>query len=136
MTLAAIAVGGRTRSARTAGWLVGAAAKVLLAVAIGAAAELSFEVTAYLVLAGRGDHARAGVRAVRPAGPRAAAEAAAHSAALVALSLCHGHVRSIALVLALWGVAVGLTVLAGAARPQRVPRAAVAALLESIAWWR
>ncbi|WP_191841763.1 SCO7613 C-terminal domain-containing membrane protein [Catellatospora chokoriensis] len=132
VTLAAIAVGGRTRPARTAGWLAGAAAKVLLAVAIGEAAELSFEVIAYLVL---------GVAAIvlglayAPFAreQRAAAEAAAHAAALVALSLCHGDVRSIALVLALWGVAVGLTVLA-APRPQRVPRAAAAALAEAIAW--
>ncbi|WP_155390315.1 SCO7613 C-terminal domain-containing membrane protein [Catellatospora paridis] len=132
VTLAAIAVGGRTRSARTAGWLAGAAAKVLLAVAIGEAAELSFEVTAYLVL---GVAALVLGLAYAPFAreQRAAAEAAAHAAVLVALSLCHGHVRSIALVLALWGVAVGLTVLA-APRPQRVPRAAAAALLESIAW--
>lgn len=132
VALAAIAVGGRTRSARTAGWLAGAAVKVLLAIAIGEAAELRFELVAYLVL---------GVAAIvlglayAPFAreQRAAAEAAAHAAALVALSLCHGHVRSIALVLAVWGVAVGLTVL-GAPRPQRVPRAAAAALAEAIAW--
>ncbi|WP_144120279.1 SCO7613 C-terminal domain-containing membrane protein [Catellatospora sichuanensis] len=132
MTLAAIAVGGRVRAVRTAGWLAGAAAKVLLAVAIGEAAELDFYVVAYLVL---------GVAAIvlglayAPFAreQRVAAEAAAHSAALVALSLCHGYVRSIALVLALWGVAVGLTVLA-APRRERVLRAAAAALAEALAW--
>ncbi|MEU7999838.1 hypothetical protein AB0B66_01495 [Catellatospora sp. NPDC049111] len=132
VVLAVIAVGGRTRPVRTAGWLTGAAAKVLLAIAIGEAAELSFEFVAYLVL---------GVAAIilglayAPFAreQRAAAEAAAHSAALVALTLCHGYARSIALVLAVWGVAVGLTVLA-APRGQRVPRAAAAAVAEGVAW--
>ncbi|MEU7820119.1 hypothetical protein [Catellatospora sp. NPDC049133] len=132
VVLAVIAVGGRTRPVRTAGWLTGAAAKVLLAIAIGEAAELSFEFVAYLVL---------GVAAIilglayAPFAreQRAAAEAAAHSAALVALTLCHGYPRSIALVLAVWGVAVGLTVLA-APRGQRVLRAAAAAVAEGVAW--
>ncbi|WP_203695436.1 SCO7613 C-terminal domain-containing membrane protein [Catellatospora coxensis] len=132
VALAVIAVGGRTRPVRTAGWLVGAAVKVLLAIAVGEAAELSFELTAYLVL---------GVAAIvlglayAPFAreQRAAAEAAAHAAALVALTLCHGYARSIALVLAVWGVAVGLTVLA-APRGQRVLRAAAVAVVEAVAW--
>lgn len=132
VALAAIAVGGRSRPVRTAGWLTGAAGKVLLAIAVGEAAELRFEFVAYLVL---------GVAAIvlglayAPFAreQRAAAEAAAHSAAFVALTLCHGYVRAIALVLAVWGVAVGLTVLA-APRGQRVLRAAAAAVLEAVAW--
>ncbi|WP_155371807.1 SCO7613 C-terminal domain-containing membrane protein [Catellatospora vulcania] len=132
VTLAVIAVGGRTRPVRTAGWLAGAAGKVLLAIAVGEAAELRFEFVAYLVL---------GVAAIvlglayAPFAreQRVAAEAAAHSAALVALTLCHGYVEAMALVLALWGIAVGLTVLA-APRRERVLRAAASAVLEAVAW--
>ncbi|MBV1848923.1 SCO7613 C-terminal domain-containing membrane protein [Catellatospora tritici] len=126
------AFGGRTAPIRTAGWLAGAGAKVLLAYAVGRAADLSTEVTGYLVLA---------VAALllglaylpRVRAQRVAVEAAAHSAALVALTLCQGAARPSAAVLALWGVALGLTVLAAPAA-QRVPRAALAALLESVAW--
>ncbi|MEV0458623.1 SCO7613 C-terminal domain-containing membrane protein [Catellatospora methionotrophica] len=132
VALAVVAVAGSARAMRTVGWMTGAAVKVLLVIAIGEAAELRFDVVAYLVL---------GVAAIvlglayAPFAreQRVAAEAAAHAAALVALSLCHGHVQSIALVLALWGVAVGLTVLASPRR-ERVARAAAAALAEALAW--
>ncbi|WP_166383799.1 SCO7613 C-terminal domain-containing membrane protein [Catellatospora methionotrophica] len=132
VALAVVAVAGSARAMRTVGWLTGAAVKVLLVIAIGEAAELRFDVVAYLVL---------GVAAIvlglayAPFAreQRVAAEAAAHAAALVALSLCHGHVQSIALVLALWGAAVGLTVLASPRR-ERVARAAAAALAEALAW--
>lgn len=132
VTLAVIAVAGRSRPVRTAGWLAGAAVKVLLAIAVGEAAELSFEFTAYLVL-GVAGMVLGMAYAPFAREQRAAAEAAAHSAALVALTLCHGYARSIALVLAVWGVAVGLTVLA-APRPQRVLRAIAAAVAEAVAW--
>ncbi|MEV4411041.1 hypothetical protein [Catellatospora sp. NPDC049609] len=133
VALSAVAVGARARPVRTLGWLSGAAVKVLLAIAIGEAADLRTEFTAYLVL---------GVAAIvlglayAPFAreQRAAAEAAAHSAALVALTLCQGQGRPSALVLALWGVAVGLTVLRAPAG-ERVLRAVGAAILESVAWW-
>ncbi|MDI1459752.1 hypothetical protein QEZ54_02105 [Catellatospora sp. KI3] len=132
VALGVAAFGGRTAPIRTVAWLAGATAKVLLAYAVGRAADLSTEVTGYLVLA---------VAAVllalaylpRVRGQRVAVEAAAHSAALVALTLCQGAVRPSAAVLALWGVAVGLTVLAAPAA-QRVPRAALAAVGEAVAW--
>ncbi|MFC7763787.1 hypothetical protein ACFQY4_41525 [Catellatospora bangladeshensis] len=102
VALSAIAVGARARAVRTAGWLTGAAVKVLLAIAVGEAAELRTEFTAYLVL---GVAALVLGLAYAPFAreQRAAAEAAAHSAALVALTLCHGQGRPSALVLALWG---------------------------------
>ncbi|GHJ50087.1 hypothetical protein Cs7R123_74290 [Catellatospora sp. TT07R-123] len=132
VALAVVAFGGRSASIRVAGWLAGAGAKVLLAYAIGRAAELPTQVTGYLVLAVAAILlGLAHLPRVRP--QRAAVEAAAHSAALVALTLCHGAARPSALVLALWGVAVGLTVLA-AAPAQRVPRAALAAVGEAVAW--
>jgi hypothetical protein len=57
-------------------------------------------------------------------------EAAAHATALVALSLSREQARPTAGVLAIWGVAVGLTAL----RKRLVPRVAVAAGLEGLAW--
>ncbi|WP_212840812.1 SCO7613 C-terminal domain-containing membrane protein [Catellatospora sp. IY07-71] len=133
VALSAVAVGARARAARTAGWLSGAAVKVLLAIAVGEAAELRTEFTAYLVL---GVAALVLGLAYAPfvREQRAAAEAAAHSAALVALTLCHGQGRPSALVLALWGVAAGLTVLRAPAG-ERLVRAAAAAVLEALAWW-
>jgi hypothetical protein len=132
VALGAVAVGGRSRTSRTAGWLAGAGTKVLLAYAVGAAAELPTAQIGYLVL---------GVAAIilglayapfaREQRPEA--EAAAHAAALVALTLCHGELRPSALVLALWGIAIALTVLR-APRAERVVRAVVAALAESAAW--
>lgn len=133
VALSAVAVGARARWVRTAGWLSGAAVKVLLAIAVGEAAELRTEFTVYLVL---GVAALVLGLAYAPFAreQRAAAEAAAHSAALVALTLCHGQGRPSALVLALWGVATGLTVLR-APVGERVVRAVAAAVLESLAWW-
>jgi hypothetical protein len=63
-------------------------------------------------------------------GASGAVEAGAHSAALVALALCREAPRPAAAVLAIWGVAIGLTAL----RKQPVARAAVAALAEAAAW--
>ncbi|HCT79461.1 MAG TPA: hypothetical protein DGT23_23440, partial [Micromonosporaceae bacterium] len=124
-----VATSAKAKEIRILAWLAGAAAKVLLAVSIGQAASLNPDVTAYLVLVAA---ALLLVIAYTPlsrgAGP--AAEAAAHSSAAVALALCNGSPRAAAGVLAIWGVAIGLTAL----RRQTVPRASIAAALIWFAW--
>lgn len=111
-----------------AGWIAGAVAKVLLAYSIGQAANLMPEVTAYLVLAVAGLLMAIGYLLAK--GSRVALEASAHSAALVALSLCAGAPHHAAGVLAIWGVVVGLTALGR----HPVQRAGIAAVIESAAW--
>jgi hypothetical protein len=110
------------------GWIAGAVAKVLLAYSIGQATNLKPEVTAYLVLAVAGLLMAIGYLFAKRS--RVALEASAHSAALVALSLCGGAPHHAAGVLAIWGVVVGLTALVH----QPVQRAGVAAVIESAAW--
>jgi hypothetical protein len=106
VVMAAIAIGTRAREIQLAAWLSGAVAKVLLAVAIGEAANFDPEVTAYLVLAVAALLlAVANTALVREWG--GAVEAAAHATALVALALCREDARPAAGVLAIWGVAVG-----------------------------
>jgi hypothetical protein len=129
VVLAAIAIGSRAREIQLAAWLSGAVAKVLLAVAIGQAADFDPEVTAYLVLAVAALLLMvANTALVREWG--GAVEAAAHATALVALALCREDARPAAGVLAIWGVAVGLSAL----RANLVPRVAIAAGLEAFAW--
>ncbi len=110
------------------GWIAGAVAKVLLAFSIGQAADLELEVTAYLVLAVAAILLGLGYLFARDS--RTALEASAHSAALVALSLCIGAPHHAAGVLAIWGVLIGLTGLVH----QPVARATIAAVVEAIAW--
>jgi hypothetical protein len=129
VVMAAIAVGTRAREIQLAAWLAGAVAKVLLAIAIGQAAGFDPEMTAYLVLAVAALLLIvAFTRLVRAWG--GAVEAAAHATAFVALALCREEARPAAGVLAIWGVALGLTAL----RANLVPRVAIAAGLEACAW--
>jgi hypothetical protein len=129
VAMAAIGAGAKALHVRVMGWVAGAVAKVLLAIAIGQAANLRPELTAYLVLGVAGVLlAIAYTPAAR--GASAAVEASAHAAALVALSFCGEAPRHAAAVLAIWGVAIGLTAL----RKQPVARAAFAALAEAAAW--
>ncbi len=129
VVLASIAVGAKAREIRLAAWISGAVAKVLLAIAIGQAAGFDPEKTAYLVLAVA---ALLLVVAFTPLVKEwsGAVEGAAHATALVALTLCREEARPAAGVLAIWGVAVGLTAL----RRQLLPRAAAAAVLVGLAW--
>jgi hypothetical protein len=110
------------------GWIPGAIAKVLLALAIGETANLRPEVTAYLVLLVAA--LLMGIGYFVAKGSRTALEASAHSAALVALALTSGAPHHTAGVLAIWGVVTGLTALSR----QPVARATVAAVLVSAAW--
>jgi hypothetical protein len=129
VAMAAVGVGAKALEVRVLGWLAGAVAKVLLAIAIGRAAHLQPELTAYLVLAAAGILLLiANTPLVR--GASGAVEAAAHASAFVALGFCWNAPRPAAGVLAMWGVAIGLTAL----RRQPVARAGFAALLEAIAW--
>ncbi|WP_203913257.1 SCO7613 C-terminal domain-containing membrane protein [Rhizocola hellebori] len=129
VTMASIAIGSKAGEIRLAAWLAGAVAKVLLAVAIGQAADFDPELTAYLVLAvALLLLVVAFTPLVREWGKPV--EAAAHATALVALALCLQEPRPAAGVLALWGVAIALTAL----KRNLVPRAAVAAGLEAVAW--
>src|SRR5206468_2636569 len=87
------------------------------------------ELRAYLVLAAAGLLlAIAYSPLVR--GVWAAVEASAHASALVALSFCRGAPQPAAAVLAIWGIAVGLTAL----RRQPIARSGLAAVLEAAAW--
>ncbi|HZM83461.1 MAG TPA: hypothetical protein VFC19_47710, partial [Candidatus Limnocylindrales bacterium] len=130
VAMAALAMSRSPAGTRIVAWFAGAMAKVLLAYTIGETAGLDPEMTAYLVLAAAGilllvAYTPPLVRELRPA-----VEAAAHASAAVALSLTAGSARAAAGVLAIWGVAIGLTAL----RSLPVVRAALAGAAEAIAW--
>ncbi|WP_162907974.1 SCO7613 C-terminal domain-containing membrane protein [Allorhizocola rhizosphaerae] len=127
VAMAVVAVAAVPVAARVAGWLVGAAATVWLAYESGELAGFRPEATAYLVLLVAGT--LLGLSLMRFA-VAVAAEAAAHGAAVVALVLGLESTTATAGVLALWGVAVGLSAL----RRQPVERAVSAGVLEAVAW--
>lgn len=128
VAMAVVAVAGSARAWRIGGWLTGAAAKVWLAYEVGQLADLRPEITAYVVLLAAA--ILLGLSFTRFGSP-IVAEAAAHGAAMVALTLAAGSARASAGVLAMWGVAVGITALRG----QPVTRAWIAGILEALAWY-
>jgi hypothetical protein len=146
---AVTAVAGRQVPVRVAGWLAAATSGVLLAVAATRALTVPTPVTGFAVLvvaaavlaASATDRWPGATRAADPAaGPgrpeRAAGEAAAHAAAVVALLLCLGSLGRAAAVAVLWGVALGLRALRrGEPATGRVGRAVAAAGCQLLAWW-
>lgn len=126
---AAVGTGAKGTDLRIMGWLGGAVAKVLLAIAVGQALDWKPELTAYLVLGAAGIVLAIAFTPLAR-GAAGAVEASAHAAALVALTFTRDAPKPAAAVLAIWGVAIGLTAL----RKQPVARAAFAALLEAAAW--
>jgi hypothetical protein len=130
VAMAVLGGGAKGLDLRVMGWLAAAVAKVLLAIAIGQALDLKPEVIAYIVLGAAGLLLAIAYTPLARGVASGAVEAGAHSAALVALAFCREAPRPAAVVLAIWGVAIGLTAL----RKQPVARAAFAALVEAAAW--
>jgi hypothetical protein len=135
---AVVAAVGRSTHWRVVGWLSAVAAGLATATAAALAADLPLRTAAYGVLAvavlSLALGALLGGRGRRTEG--AAAEAAAHAGALVALAFTIGWSMSAASICALWGLAVGLRALwPSTGRSARAALAAVAAGFELLGWW-
>ena len=133
-----VGAAGRQVGARVAGWLAAAAFAVLLAVAAALAADLPLWGAALAVLVTAGAAlAGGGLLRDRRRPEAAALECAAHAGALVALLLAvASSLGQAAVIVALWGVALGLRALwPGEAVTGRVARAVAGAGCELLAWW-
>jgi hypothetical protein len=121
---------GRVPAVRVAGWLGAVVSGALLAFASARSLELSLHTSALWVLA----VAAAGLALSTRTGR--AVEAAAHGTAGAALLLTLGAARYPALVLGLWGVALGLRALwPGEPVPARRVRVVAGVVCELVAYW-
>lgn len=131
---AVVAAAGRPAAARVAGWVTAAGAGVLLAVAVARAANAPAPVVGFAVLgvAALVLAVSAFARVGRP--ERAAGEASAHAAAVVALVLLLRSPELAAVAAVAWGVALAARAWS-ASGPGRPVRLIAGAASHLIAWW-
>ena len=137
---AIVGAAGRTLAARLTGWPVAVTAAVAFAITASRAAELPLRTTAFVVLAVAAVALLVGTIMAKPlAGATSGRiegrvlQAAAHSAAVVALLLTVGSPGYAAAVCTLWGIALGLRALVPGERAAVLVVAA--ATTELGAWW-